>query len=363
MAPKGKADYAFLLHDLFHLKPDGIMAIVLPHGVLFRGGEEGTIRRNLIEQNHIDAIIGLPANIFFGTGIPTIIMLLKQRRSNTDVLIVDASKGFAKEGKNNVLRACDIKKIVDVVVERRTVEKYSRVVSREEIRTNDYNLNIPRYVDSSEEAESWDIYASMFGGVPETELQNFRKYWEAFPRLKDALFTTENGSYLSLAVSDLKEAVEEHPDVSAFRAEFEKVFADFGDYLASQLIDRMESLSLTSAESTISEEIFARLRNVPLIDEYAAFQHLDDNWKQIAIDLEIIQTEGFAAVTQVDPNLVIKKKNGREEEVQEGWCGHILPFNLVQSSVLADRVEIIRQKENRANEGNFRKFDVGKRVQ
>lgn len=350
LAPKGKADYAFLLHDLFHLKPDGIMAIVLPHGVLFRGGEEGTIRRNLIEQNHIDAIIGLPANIFFGTGIPTIIMLLKQRRSNTDVLIVDASKGFAKEGKNNVLRACDIKKIVDVVVERRTVEKYSRVVSREEIRTNDYNLNIPRYVDSSEEAESWDIYASMFGGVPETELQNFRKYWEAFPRLKDALFTTANGSYLSLAVSDLKEAVEEHPDVSAFRAEFEKVFADFGDYLASQLIDRMESLSLTSAESTISEEIFARLRNVPLIDEYAAFQHLDDNWKQIAIDLEIIQTEGFAAVTQVDPNLVIKKKNGREEEVQEGWCGHILPFNLVQSSVLADRVEIIRQKENRANE-------------
>lgn len=111
LAPKSKADYAFLLHDLYHLKPDGIMAIVLPHGVLFRGGEEGKIRQNLIEYNHIDAIIGLPANIFFGTGIPTIIMVLKQKRDNTDVLIVDASKGFAKVGKNNMLRACDIKKL------------------------------------------------------------------------------------------------------------------------------------------------------------------------------------------------------------------------------------------------------------
>ena len=160
IAPKGKADYAFLLHDLFHLKPDGIMTIVLPHGVLFRGGEEGTIRKNLIELNHIDAIIGLPANIFFGTGIPTIIMVLKQKRDNTDVLIVDASKGFAKAGKNNILRACDIKRIVDVVTARSTVEKFSKVVSRDDIRANDYNLNIPRYVDSSEKAESWDIFAS-----------------------------------------------------------------------------------------------------------------------------------------------------------------------------------------------------------
>lgn len=157
LAPKGKADYAFLLHDLFHLKSDGIMTIVLPHGVLFRGGEEGEIRKNLIEQNHIDAIIGLPSNIFFGTGIPTIIMVLKQKRTNTDVLVVDASKGYIKVGKNNKLRASDIKRIVDVVTKRENVEKYSRAVSRDEIRQNDYNLNIPRYVDSSEEAESWDI--------------------------------------------------------------------------------------------------------------------------------------------------------------------------------------------------------------
>lgn len=180
LAPKGKADYAFLLHDLFHIKSDGIMTIVLPHGVLFRGGEEGEIRKNLIEQNHIDAIIGLPSNIFFGTGIPTIIMILKQKRENTDVLVVDASKGFIKSGKNNKLRASDIKRIVDVVINRENVANFSRVVSRDEIRNNNYNLNIPRYVDSSEKTESWDIFTTMFGGIPKSELEDLSDFGMLF---------------------------------------------------------------------------------------------------------------------------------------------------------------------------------------
>ena len=135
------------------------MTIVLPHGVLFRGGEEGNIRKNLIEQNNIDAIIGLPANIFFGTGIPTIVMVLRQKRENTDILIIDASKGFKKDGKNNKLRACDIRKIVDTIKERKNVEKYSKVVSLKDISKNDYKMNITRYVDSSEETESYYIYS------------------------------------------------------------------------------------------------------------------------------------------------------------------------------------------------------------
>ena len=181
-----------------------IISIVLPHGVLFRGGEEGAIRKNLIENNNIDTVIGLPANIFFGTGIPTIIMVLKQRRSNTDVLIVDASKGFEKVGKNNKLRSSDIKRIVDVVLHRETVDKFSRLVTRDEIRSNDYNLNIPRYVDSSEKAESWDIYASMFGGVPAAEVEDLGVYWDAFPALKSALFTDLGSEYLHLGVADIK---------------------------------------------------------------------------------------------------------------------------------------------------------------
>ena len=224
LAPKGKADYAFLLHDLYHLKPDGIMAIVLPHGVLFRGGEEEKIRTNLIEKNHIDAIIGLPANIFFGMGIPTIIMVLKQKREQSDVLIIDASKGFVKSGKNNILRASDIKRIVDTYTERKTIDKYAKLVSRDEIRANGYNLNIPRYVDSSEKAESWDLYASMVGGIPNSEIDDLAIYWQAFPKLKDQLFVSNDAFYSELRSKDISHVIENSEDVKGFIERYEKRF-------------------------------------------------------------------------------------------------------------------------------------------
>lgn len=350
LAPKGKADYAFLLHDLYHIKPDGIMTIVLPHGVLFRGGEEGEIRKNLIEKNKIDAIIGLPANIFYGTGIPTIIMVLKQKRANTDVLIIDASKGFVKEGKNNKLRASDIKRIVDVVTRRESVDKYSKVVSRDEIRANDYNLNIPRYVDSSEAAESWDIYASMFGGLPVSEIDELKEYWRAFPALRSALFENASSEYCKLIVEDIKKAIKEHADVKNFESEFQTAFGDFDKYLYDELIAKMESLSISKTEEILSENIFARMTDIPLVDKYEAYQLLDDDWTKIAVDLEIIQTEGFSATKVVDPNMVIKKKGNVEQEVQEGWKGHIIPFELIQSTILADDRKAIKEKENRLSE-------------
>lgn len=350
LAPKGKADYAFLLHDLFHLKSDGIMTIVLPHGVLFRGGEEGEIRKNLIEQNHIDAIIGLPANIFFGTGIPTIIMVLKQKRSNTDVLIVDASKGFIKVGKNNKLRASDIKRIVDDVTKRESVDKFSKVVCRDEIRKNEYNLNIPRYVDSSEAAESWDIYASMFGGLPLSEIDELEKYWNAFPELKATLFENTSAAYCRLTVQDVKKAIKEHKDVCSFEENYRAAFYDFDKYLSDELIGKMTTLNISKEETTLSSNIFKRLQAIPLVDKYEAYQLLDDDWTKIAVDLEIIQTEGFEATKRVDPNMVIKKKDGKEQEVQEGWVGRIIPFNLIQDTLLADDKATLKTKENRLSE-------------
>ena len=350
LAPKGKADYAFLLHDLFHLKSDGIMTIVLPHGVLFRGGEEGEIRKNLIEQNHIDAIIGLPANIFFGTGIPTIIMVLKQKRSNTDVLIVDASKGFIKVGKNNKLRASDIKRIVDVVTKRESVQKFSKVVSRDEIRKNEYNLNIPRYVDSSEAAESWDIYASMFGGLPLSEIDELKEYWIAFPELRKALFENTSSAYCNLRVENIKKAIKEHSDVCAFENKYRDVFSGFDEYLYDELIEKMTALNISKAEATLSADIFERLKDIPLVDKYEAYQLLDDDWTKIAVDLEIIQTEGFEATKRVDPNMVIKKKDGKEQEVQEGWVGRIIPFDLIQDTLLSDDKAALKAKENRLSE-------------
>lgn len=350
LAPKGKADYAFLLHDLFHIKPDGIMTIVLPHGVLFRGGEEGEIRKNLIENNHIDTIIGLPANIFFGTGIPTIIMVLKQRREYTDVLVVDASKGFMKEGKNNKLRASDIKRISDVVIKRESIDKFSRVVNREEIRNNEYNLNIPRYVDSSERTESWDIYASMFGGIPNTELDELRDYWLAFPKLRSALFQDSDIPYVELATNDIKATITEHSDIIQFKTGFKEAFENFDTYLKEKFIDKMMEIVISQEESILSDDMFKRLQVVPLIDKYEAYQLLDDEWTKIAVDLEIIQTEGFEATKKVDPNMVIKKKDGKDQEVQEGWIGHIIPFELVQKRLLAAQYDALKAKETRLTE-------------
>lgn len=350
LAPKGKADYAFLLHDLFHIKSDGIMTIVLPHGVLFRGGEEGEIRKNLIEQNHIDAIIGLPANIFFGTGIPTIIMVLKQKRTNTDVLIVDASKGFIKVGKNNKLRASDIKRIVDVVAKRESVEKFSKVVSRDEIRNNEYNLNIPRYVDSSEASESWDIYASMFGGIPWSEIDELKEYWHAFPSLKSALFENTSSDYCKLTATDIKKVIKDHNDIQSFENNYYAAFNGFDQYLYDELIDKMDTLNISKTEAVLSLNIFERLKNIPLVDKYEAYQLLDDDWTKLAVDLEMIQTEGFEATKKVDPNMVVKKKDGKEQEVQEGWVGRIIPFDLIQDTLLADDKVALKEKENRLSE-------------
>lgn len=349
VAPKSKADYAFLLHDLYHLKPDGIMTIVLPHGVLFRGGEEGEIRKNLIEQNNIDTIIGLPANIFFGTGIPTIIMVLRQKRENTDVMIVDASKGFTKEGKNNKLRACDIRKIVDAVTGRIDVPKYSRKVSREEIQANDYNLNIPRYVDSSEPSESWDLYASMFGGIPETELAALNEYWTEFPSLKQELFTTD-GAYAQVKAGNLKNIISENEDVLQFKEEYRDTFVDLKDMLSNILIDGAETLSVVKTEEQLVSDLLQRFEHISLVDKYEAYEIFYTGYEKISGDLEIIQAEGIASVRQVDPNMVVKKKNGNDTEVQEGWKGHLLTFELVQKSLLSDEVQSLDNKKSELQE-------------
>ena len=347
LAPKGKADYAFLLHDLFHIKPDGLMTIVLPHGVLFRGGEERVIRKKLIEANHIDAIIGLPPSIFFGTGIPTVVIVLKQQRANTDVLVVDASKGFIKDGKNNKLRASDIKKIVDTVRDRETTLKFSKVVEREVIRENEYNLNIPRYVDSSESPESWDIYASMFGGIPTKEIDELDIYWNAFSDLRESLFSANSEVNFILKVDDIKEAITSQSSVQEFVNSFNSSFSSLTNFLREELLSNMNTVKVSQEKTVLSDDIFNRLQNIPLIDKYKAYQALDDEWDVIKVDLEIIQTEGVESTKIVDPKMVIKKKNGKDQEVQDGWIGRIMPFDLVQKTYLSEELTTLINKEKR----------------
>jgi type I restriction enzyme M protein len=352
LAPKTKADFAFLLHDLYHLKPDGIMTIVLPHGVLFRGGEEGQIRTQLIENNHIDTIIGLPANVFFGTGIPTVILVLKQKRQNTDVLIVDASKHFLKEGKNNKLQASDIKRITDAVINRESIDKLSQLVGKQTLRDNGYNLNIPRYVDSSPAAESWDLHATMLGSIPNSEIANIQDYWQAFPQLHAALFTPKSASYSELATTKdaVNATITQHPQVVTFINTYSQAFNGYDEYLNTTLIQGWAAVNRNQQEAQLSAELFTRLAPIALIDKYQAYQHQNNQWQIISADLEMMQTEGFATTKQVDANMVIKKKNGKDTEVQDGWKGHILPFDLVQRTHLSDALQALAQQENRLAE-------------
>ena len=370
LAPKTKADYAFLLHELHHLKSDGILTIVLPHGVLFRGktpkifdnegnplpieerteGQgEGQIRANLIEKNNIDAIIGLPANIFFGTGIPTLIMVLKKKRGDEGVLIIDASKGFIKDGKQNKLRACDVKKIADTYRERKTIPGFSRVVSRDEIRRNEYNLNIPRYVDSSEAPVKYDIYSTMFGGVPNNEIADLKEYWDAFPTLREEVFNAEKDRpYSSIKTGDILDTISNNADVASFKERLASAFKDFKRMLHTRLIDNVKLVKEVLESDFISEDIFRRIEGMPLVDKYAAYQVLADNWASIMGDVEIIQTEGIDACKVVEPKTkMVKDKNGVEQEVEDGLKGRIIPFELVQKTLFQSDLDAISDLQSR----------------
>lgn len=338
VAPQSKADYAFLLHEFYHLDARGIMTIVLPHGVLFRGtkddGAEGQIRYHLVDSDKIYAIIGLPANIFYGTGIPTIIMVLRKVRDANDhsVLFIDASKGFVKDGTRNRLRECDIKKIADTVRDRREIPGFSRLVDKEVIEQNDYNLNIPRYVDSSEQAEHFDIYATMNGGIPVAEIDQLSFYWQVLPTLRGDIFDITDGNpYASLKAGNIVQTINDNSDVMQFESTFYGAFDGFADDLHNRLITNLKSVHELSAQDDIADEIFHRMETIQLVDRYAAFQALADNWQMIVGDIETIkQEEGWEACRKVDNDTKMVKNGNEEEEVTCGVKGRIIPFSLVQ---------------------------------
>jgi type I restriction enzyme M protein len=205
-------------------------------------------------------------------------------------------------------------------------------------------------VDSSESAETWDIYASMFGGIPKSEIAAFEDFWNTFTGLKRVLFTDNDTPYCDLAVEDIGKAVTENPSVTAFKKEYEDAFSGFAALLKDQLIKKWETINISKEESVIAREIFKRLEKVALVDKYSAYQALDDEWAKTAIDLEILQTEGFDAAKKVNPNIVLKKKDGKDQEVQDGWIGHVIPFELIQSTILKEEASALKQKEERLSD-------------
>lgn len=357
VAPKGKADYAFLLHCLYHLKPGGIMTIVLPHGPLFRGDTEGDIRSALVDRNEIDAIIGLPPNIFYGTSIPTIVMVLKRHdeakgdRGDGSVLFIDASRFYEKDGTKNRLRASDIKRIVDAYIMRRDIPRFARVVPKGEMVANGYNLNIPRYLDTAEPPEPWDLYATMFGGIPSDELDGLDDYWNALPGLRPSLFLEADG-YGHVRVDDLGGTIRQHQSTDDYLTLFDRAFSDLPDYLKKKLVDGANDVSVEAGEDEIAVELFHRLSSIPLVDRYDAYQILDncwngdDNHQGIEGGLELVQAEGLDAARKVDPHYILKKSrtdSGEEEEIdvvdtKEPWVGHVLPFAVVQRVMFPDEL-------------------------
>ncbi len=294
LAPKSAADFAFLLHDLYHLKYDGILTIVLPHGVLFRGGEEERIRTQLLKLNQIDAVIGLPPNIFFGTGIPTIIMVLKKSREQKDVLFIDASKGFEKVTAKNKLRARDIRKAVEVWKDRKELEGFSRRVSFEEIENNGFNLNIPRYIASSEEERS-DLYSLIYSGIPKKEIDTLQPFWNVFEGLKEKLFNQREDGYFVLK-ENAKEILENFPAIIEFKKKVHESFKALFPLLKQKLIAERQVISQSLAFESIVSEILEQAEKLPLIDKYEAFELFSQHWTEITNDMEALSSQDGSEV-------------------------------------------------------------------
>ena len=347
LAPDGKADYAFLLHCLYHVKhKEGIMAIVLPHGVLFRGGSEYQIRKNLIDNYNIETIIGFPANMFFSTGIPVIVMILSKGRTDSDVLFIDASTSYGKEGTQNILREMDIQRIFETVRDRKTVDNFSRLVSLEQIIENDYNLNIPRYVSATPLPQPVDPYSVMTGKISSNDMALFANYWKQFPSLQEELFSLD-GNYYVFTTSDLKNTVFNNHDVQQYLEQCSDISTQFRSFLLSVLIQNAPD---TSAFDEIKTTLFNRYSDTPLLDRYAVYQAFCDAWGTIEEDIKEIRDKGRDVCRQTEPNEVLIKENGKYKKDQKGIKGIVFPFDLIEEEYDSDRLKNLRALTNQVSD-------------
>ncbi len=345
--PPGKqGDYAYLLHIVRSLKSTGPSgsgkgACILPHGVLFRGNAEADIRRNLIRKGYLKGIIGLPANLFFGTGIPACIVVVDKQDAHTrkGIFMVDASAGFMKDGPKNRLRSQDIHKIVDVFNKRLDVPKYSRMVSFEEIEKNEFNLNLPRYIDSQEPEDLQDIEGHLKGGIPNRDIDAMEKYWSICPNLKAALFQPlrPNYSQLSILPSQLKPTIYEHPEFATFITGMNAHFAEWQKKTAKTLKALKSDCHPKEIIVALSEDLLAHYTGKPLIDNYDVYQHLMDYWAEtMQDDCYLIADDGWKAETT---RIIEKDKKGKEKD--KGWICDLVPKSLIVARYFAREQEAI----------------------
>jgi type I restriction enzyme M protein len=318
--PAKQGDYAYLLHILRSLKPDGKGACILPHGVLFRGNAEGAIRKNLILRGYIKAIIGLPANLFYGTGIPACIIVLDKENANArkGIFMVDASKGFIKDGNKNRLREQDIHKIVDIYTRQHEENRYSRLVPVAEISDpkNDFNLNLPRYIDSTEQDDIQDIDAHLNGGIPNRDIDALDRYWQVIPAVRAGLFQKADRagySQLRIPANDIKSAIFSHPEFTAYNQSATRLFGKWKMANTPRLKGLTKDTKPKALIETLSEDLLATFEKARLLDPYDIFQHLMDYWAAtMQDDVYLITSDGWRESAQ--PQLMIEDKSKKSKE-------------------------------------------------
>ena len=315
--PQKQGDYAYLLHILRSLRPTGKGACILPHGVLFRGGAEGAIRRNLVQRGYIKGIIGLPPNLFFGTGIPACIVVLDKEgaAARKGIFLIDASKGFRKEGPKNRLRAQDIHKIVDTFTRQSEVSRYARMVPVAEISDpkNDYNLSLPRYIDSTEPEDRQDIDGHLRGGIPERDLDALGAYWKVLASVRGVLFESgDRPGYARLKppLAAVKPAILGHSEFAAFQQKATKGFADWRKATTPRLTGFDKDGHPKALIETIAKDLLAAFRQSPLLDAYDVYRHLMDYWAEtMQDDAYLVAADGWVKGAQPREIVQVKNKN------------------------------------------------------
>jgi type I restriction enzyme M protein len=333
--PAKQGDYAFLLHIIRSMKSSGKGACILPHGVLFRGNAEAVIRRNLVRSGILKGIIGLPANLFYGTGIPACILVLDKENATArkGIFMIDASKGFIKDGNKNRLRERDLHQIVDVFTNAEEHPGYSRLVPLDEIEKNDFNLNLPRYIDTQEAEDIQDIGGHLHGGIPTRDIDALGDYWEICPDLRAALFKPNRTSYHDLLVeaAQLKPTIHGHPQFAGFIAGLEKHFQTWSKSTATSLRKLQLDCLPKEVIQDLSENLLHHAESQLLIDPYAVYQHLMDYWAAtLQDDCYLIAADGWVAKTS---RILETDKKGKTKD--KGWTCDLVPKPLIVARYFA----------------------------
>jgi len=334
--PKKSGDFAFLLHILKSLKSTGTGAVILPHGVLFRGNAEAEIRTNIVKRGYIKGIISLPANLFYGTGIPACIIVLdkKEAAGRKGIFMIDASKGFVKDGNKNRLREQDIRKIIDTWDGHLEIPKFSRFVPNEEIaEANQYNLNLPRYIDTQDTEDIQDIEAHLKGGLPDADVEALTAYWEVCPTLRSSLFAKSGRkgySQLAIASTEIRSTILLHPEFEEFRKQVRKIVGSWRTKVAVLLKDISTKDRPKAIIQTISDQLLSVCANLHLIDKYDVYQHLMTYWEEVMQDdAYILTTEGWKAGNVV--TRLQRENKGKKKEIEglPGLEGRLIPVSLM----------------------------------